>query len=231
MLPECYWKSLVWQCVIGDTFAAQRCTVAANTHTASDISVTCSNCLGCHTMHDNSTRLGKILLWQNTALARHRSLGDDLDNATGVLQANAAEADVQAWHEGLREYPDLSLEPHLRRQQFRARNQEIRGRVLARCGGLQMLHLAENQVRHRVSTTDTAVIANSSALGHAWSTSDYIHSVLKPGNGQSAMRPIDMCMIMTLLYMQGQLCCTPHSDSCKGKSVSNITVCHDEWLP
>ena len=65
-----------------------------------------------------------------------------------VLQANAAEADVQTWHEGLREYPDLSLEPHLRRRQFRARNQEIRGRVSARCGGLQILHLAENMVRH-----------------------------------------------------------------------------------
>ena len=63
------------------------------------------------------------------------------------LQANAADADVQAWHEGLREYPDLSLEPHLRRRQFRARNREIRSRVLARCGGLQILYLAENQVR------------------------------------------------------------------------------------
>ena len=63
------------------------------------------------------------------------------------LQANAAQADVQEWHEGLREYPDLSLAPHLRRQQFRARNREIRGRVQARCGGLQILHLAENKVR------------------------------------------------------------------------------------
>lgn len=62
------------------------------------------------------------------------------------LQANAAEADVQEWHEGLREYPDLSLAPHLRRQQFRAKSREIRGRVLARCGGLQILHLAENKV-------------------------------------------------------------------------------------
>ena len=64
-----------------------------------------------------------------------------------LLQANAAEADVQEWHEGLREYPDLSLAPHLRRQQFRARSREIRGRVQARCGGLQILHLAENKVR------------------------------------------------------------------------------------
>lgn len=62
------------------------------------------------------------------------------------LQAKAAEADVQEWHEGLREYPDLSLAPGLRRRQFRARNQEIRGRVLARCGGLQVLNLAENKV-------------------------------------------------------------------------------------
>jgi len=39
------------------------------------------------------------------------------------------------------------LAPHLRRQQFRARSREIRGRVQARCGGLQILHLAENKVR------------------------------------------------------------------------------------
>ena len=63
-----------------------------------------------------------------------------------MVQANAAEADVQEWHEGLRVYPDLSLAPHLRRQQFRARNREIEGTVLARCGGLQILHLAENKV-------------------------------------------------------------------------------------
>ena len=63
-----------------------------------------------------------------------------------LLQAKAAQVDVQEWHEGLREYPDLSLAPPLRRQQFRARNREIRGRVLARCGGLQTLHLAENKV-------------------------------------------------------------------------------------
>ena len=53
---------------------------------------------------------------------------------------------MQEWHEGLREYPDLSLAPHLRRQQFRAKSREIRGRALARCGGLQILHLAENKV-------------------------------------------------------------------------------------
>ncbi|DBB01949.1 TPA: hypothetical protein ACH3X1_000538 [Trebouxia sp. C0004] len=64
----------------------------------------------------------------------------------GIIKANAAEADVQEWHEGLREYPDLSLAPHLRRQQFRARSREIRGRVQARCGGLQILHLAENKI-------------------------------------------------------------------------------------
>ncbi len=69
------------------------------------------------------------------------------------LQANAAEADVQEWHEGLREYPDLSLAPHLRRQQFRARSREIRGRVQARCGGLQILHLAENKVRAQLGET------------------------------------------------------------------------------
>ncbi|KAL0039275.1 hypothetical protein WJX79_001133 [Trebouxia sp. C0005] len=64
----------------------------------------------------------------------------------GIIKANAAEADVQEWHEGLREYPDLSLAPHLRRQQFRARSREIRGRVQARCGGLHLLHLAENKI-------------------------------------------------------------------------------------
>ena len=74
-----------------------------------------------------------------------------------LLQANAAEADVQEWHEGLREYPDLSLAPHLRRQQFRARSREIRGRVQARCGGLQILHLAENKVRAQFGVFQTLV--------------------------------------------------------------------------
>ena len=77
-----------------------------------------------------------------------------------LLQAKAAEADVQEWHEGLREYPDLSLAPPLRRQQFRARNREIRGRVLARCGGLQTLHLAENKVDPRLQTPNSCTVPN-----------------------------------------------------------------------
>lgn len=79
-------------------------------------------------------------------------------------QAKAAEADVQEWHEGLREYPDLSLAPSLRRRQFRQRNRDIRGRVLARCGGLQIVNLAENQVGWLASTS--SVVRVILCIGH-----------------------------------------------------------------
>ena len=54
---------------------------------------------------------------------------------------------MEEWHGGLREYPDLSLEPRLRRALFRQRRREIAREVAGRCGGLLRLQLAQNKVQ------------------------------------------------------------------------------------
>ena len=64
-----------------------------------------------------------------------------------MLQAAAAQREIEEWHEGLREYPDLSLAPKLRKKIYKRRAKEIKGLVVSRQQGLQVLHLSENEVR------------------------------------------------------------------------------------
>lgn len=66
--------------------------------------------------------------------------------AAVVLQAHAAQQLTEEWHEGLREYPDLSLPARQRRRAFRRRGKEISNLVRQRHPGLQLLDLSENQV-------------------------------------------------------------------------------------
>ena len=63
-----------------------------------------------------------------------------------LLQARAAQRETEEWHEGLREYPDMSLAPRLRQRLLRQRQRDIRAAVQSRFLGLQLLDLSENQV-------------------------------------------------------------------------------------
>ncbi|KAK9814786.1 hypothetical protein WJX72_011466 [[Myrmecia] bisecta] len=64
----------------------------------------------------------------------------------GVIKAATARRAMEEWHEALREYPDLSLAPGLRRRVYRERRQQIASLVKTRCGGLLLLNLADNQI-------------------------------------------------------------------------------------
>ena len=167
-LPHCQTASGSCQCMIGDSLQPKPEPQHCELTTLPYITVTCSNCSSMLPQFPWQ-RLGWCLLVEQSP-GQHAH----------VLQANAAEADVQTWHEGLREYPDLSLEPHLRRRQFRARNQEIRGRVSARCGGLRILHLAENMVRHGYCILLRASLTGMPTQAHvfrAWVVHARLHSL------------------------------------------------------
>ena len=87
-----------------------------------------------------------------------------------LLQARAAQRETEEWHEGLREYPDMSLAPRLRQRLLRQRQRDIRAAVQSRFLGLQLLDLSENQVRKLAGSVDLSLCggrASHSGAEHA----------------------------------------------------------------
>lgn len=122
----------------------------------------------------------EIERWQETYLkgisAHHCT------DAWTLLQARAAQQETEEWHEGLREYPDMSLAPRLRQRLLRQRQRDIQAAVQSRFLGLQLLDLSENQVRKLAGSVGLSLSGNRASHRCA----KHAPGAAGPGGGASA---------------------------------------------